>query len=467
MKKYLLNILSAFVLTLCSCASQSGFASFKMPNEHYPSKNIELSDLSKYEIAFCLGIDSDLNKINRQEGEKLISLHIILGDKSKNQIISTDNLRIQPSPYITPKPNGHPDGEDVGCIDSSGRDIRFNSNELFWKSDGNEIAFVSGSDPNLADYRLFETQGDLTYVEKDPPITFHDYNKYFMSPRWVYWSPDAKRFATLGLNTQIGEAGTNIWVYDIPSQKLKEITRFNEVGNPAATASWSNSGKILAVGYGGPASGIVIASFENSNQYIEISSNTNGNLLKPWPYWLTSSLFHIARSLYYGEDSIEVFNGALAFNSTPIWVNGDQQVIFVGANVKNKASLFMVNADGTNLHELLPGLPGIVLLPRISPDGKFLAFARFPDWNDRSRVEIATLDLTDTTINSLAVFPKTSDGSILFVSGMDWSPDGKYLAVSAPYNHESDIFIFSRDGASWINFTEDLDGDAVSPVWKP
>lgn len=454
-KKKLL-LLSALFLILNSCNGLSPYSQLKIPNAHWPSNLIALKDLSNYAIAYCVDVkNSNTNLIVSNPNMKI------------ERQLTTDDLRIHPSPYMTQVQTGHPLDDDVGCISSTSRDIRLNTHELFWKPNSNDLAFVSGPDPFSTDYRMFEFQPNLADAEKDPPITFHNYSKYFISPRWVYWSPDAKRFATLGLNTQVGEAGTNIWVYDIPSQKLKEITRFNEVGNPAATASWSKSGKMLAVGYGGPASGVAIASIENSNQYIEISSNTNGSLLKPWPYWLTSSLFHIARSLYYGEDSIEVFNGALAFNSTPIWVNDDQQVIFVGANVKNNASLFMVNADGTNLHELLHGLPGIVLLPQVSPDGKFLAFARFPDWNDRSRVEIATLDLTNMAINSLAVFPKPSNGSTLFISGMDWSPDGKYLAVSAPYNNESEIFIFSRDGASWINLTEDLDGDAVSPVWKP
>jgi len=454
-KKKTVFLLPVLLVLLSSCNNQA-YAQFKIPNEHQPSEFIMLGELSDYTMAYC--VDT-----------KVETVHLVVAsvDQKLSQVLTTDNLRIQPSPYITKPQTGHPIDDDVGCISSTSRDIRFNTHEFFWKPNSKVLAFVSGSDPFSADYHAIEFQADLTYSEIDPPITFHDYNKYFISPRWFYWSPNAQRFATLGLNTQAGNTGSNIWVYDIPTKKLQEVTHFTNVGNDVATAAWSSNSKLLAIGYGGPASGIAIASLGEQKQYLEISSNTDGDLLPPWPHWLTSSLFNVAKALYYGNDSIEVFNGALAFNSTPVWVNDDQQVIFVGANSKNKAALFIVNADGSNLHELLPGLPGIVLLPQISPDGNLLAFARFPDWSDRSRVEIATLDLTSMTINSLAVFPKPSDGSILFVSGMDWSPDGKYLAVSVPYNNESDIFIFSRDGTSWINFTEDLDGDALSPVWKP
>jgi len=460
-------IICVAVVGLSSCKTKTSFSSIEVLDEHYPAQQIELRNLSAYQIAFCLGVDSNLNSVNLREGEKIVSLRISFGDKSKDQVISTNYLRIHPSPYITQPQAGHPTNDDVGCISSAGRDIRFNTHELFWKPYNNSLAFVAGFDPMSADYRLFEFQDDLTFSEKDPPITFHDYNKYFMAPRWVYWSPDSWQFATLGSNIRIGNAGSNIWLYDIPAQKLQEVTHFTRVGNEVATAAWSNNGKMLAVGYGGPASGIAVATLGEQKQYFEISSNTHSNQVREWPHWITSSLFNLLKGMYDGKDSTENFNAELAANSTPVWINYDQQVIFVGANTKGKASLFIVNSDGSDLHELLPGLPGIALMPRLSPDGKILAFARFPDWNDRSKVEIATVDLVSMEFHSVAVFPRLLDGSILFVSGMDWSSDSKYLALSVPYKDESEILIISKDGKSWINFTEGLNGDAVSPVWKP
>lgn len=467
MKKHCFFLLSLSMLILYSCTNQLPYSAFQIPKEHYPSEEIKLKDLSIYQIAFCLGMDSNSDKTNQQDGGKVVNLHISLGDRSEELIISTDNLRIHPSPYLAQVPQGHPTDDDVGCIDSSERDIRFNSNELFWRPNNDQIAFVAGTNPSSTDYRLFEVHNDLAYSEKDPPITFHDYDKYFLSPRWVNWSPTSDAFATLGSNDQVGNAGHNIWVYDITAKSLKEVTHFTRPGNDVATATWSHDGKMLAVGYGGPASGIAIVTVQESEKYIEVTSNTHSDLMHPWPHWLTSSWFNLAKGIYYGKDSTENFNGELAFNSSPVWVNNDQQVIFVGANTRGKASLFVVNAGGTNLHELLPGLPGITLMPRISPDGRLLAFARFPDWNDRSRVEIATLDLSSMRVQSLAVFPKLPDGSIMFVSGVDWSPDSRYLAFSVPYKDKSDIFIVSNDGKSFIDFTESQKGDAVSPAWRP
>lgn len=209
-----------------------------------------------------------------------------------------------------------------------------------------------------------------------------------------------------------------------------------------------------------------IAEYGGSQNYIEISSRTNSNLLNAWHYWVDSSWVNFIRAITQ-EDPTEIFNSELVFNSTPAWVNHDQSIIFTAANKEGKAVLFVVDADGTDVRELLPGLPGIALMPRISSDGKTLAFVRFPDWNDRSRVEVAILDIPSMQVQSLAVFPKLSDESILFISGMDWSPDSKYLAFSAPYKDESDIFIITKEGTSWLNLTEKRDGDAVSPAWKP
>ena len=132
------------------------------------------------------------------------------------------------------------------------------------------------------------------------------------------------------------------------------MTNFTEVGSDVATASWSSDGQKLAIGYGGPESGVGVFSFNEPHSYFEITSKAN-NELSTWTYWLDASWGNFLRALAKGKDSTESFTAELVFSSVPIWVNDDQNIVFTAANQNRKAALFIVNADGTGLHELLPG----------------------------------------------------------------------------------------------------------------
>ena len=449
------------ILLLTACAQNQPFSSVELAVAHNPSNQLSLSELAQYEIAYCwIPPEQPLNDPNDQEVDIVLSR----ADGSVTHTISTEDLKLYQSPFL-PKQEGHPEGYDLGCFSEEGFNIRYSGNELFWKPHSDELALVAGINPEAADFRKLAISEEMTFIEKDMPSPY-DYATLFRWPRGIFWSPNGDKFALLGLDSMLQSSGNNIWVYDMNQREFRRITNFVRTGNDVATASWSSDGTKLAIGYGGPDSGVGIAEDGGSQTYTELSSRTNSDLLNTWRYWVLSSWVNFIRAIRE-KDSTANFNSVLVSNSTPVWVNNDKNIIFTAANKEDKAALFVVDADGTDLRELLPGLPGIALMPRISPDGKTLAFVRFPNWNDRSRVEIATLDIPNMKLQSLAVFPKLSDESILFISGLDWSPDGKYLAFSAPYKDESDIFIIAKDGKSWVNLTEDRNGDAVSPAWKP
>lgn len=450
LKKYFLHgfPLQALIFTaiLTSCTLNQPYSGAELGTAHIPPNQLSSSELSQYEIAYCW-MPSDQPVKDPEDLE--VDLVLSRADGSLSSVVSTRDLKIYQSPFIDNEQEGHPESYDLGCFSASGFNIRYSGNRLFWKTKSDELAFVAGINPQTEDFRMLAVAEALAFAENEMPSPY-DYSTLFSWPRGIVWSPDGQKFAFLGLDSRLQSHGNNIWVYDMVEEEFRKITNFVETGNDVTTASWSSDGKKLAIGYGGPESGLGIAEYGGSQSYIEISSRTKSDLLDKWPYWVDSSWVNFFRAITE-KDSTENFTSELAFNSIPVWVNSDQNIIFTAAGKQGKAVLFIVNADGANLRELLPGLPGIALMPRISPDGKTLAFIRFPDWNDRSRVEIAMLDLE----------------SILFISGIDWSPDSKHLAFSAPYEKESDIFIVTKDGRSWVNLTKDIDGDAVSPAWKP
>lgn len=106
-------------------------------------------------------------------------------------------------------------------------------------------------------------------------------------------------------------------------------------------------------------------------------------------------------------------------------------------------------------------------MPRLSVDGRTLAYVRYTNWKKRDRVEIATVDIQTKDTTSLAVLSISNSSDDLVISGMDWSPDGEYLMFSSNHAGESDVYIISADGQSWRNITSDLDGDVASPTWMP
>jgi Tol biopolymer transport system component len=455
------RLLLFLILIMASCTRKQPYSDIKLGAIHTPSNQLLSSELAQYDIAYCW---TPFEQPKNDPEDLEVDIVLSRADGDLSSVVSTRNLKIYQSPFIEKEQEGHPENFDLGCFSASGFNIRYSGNELFWTVKSDELGFVAGINPQTADFRMLAVAEDMAFTESEMPSPY-DYSTLFSWPRGVFWSPDGQRFALLGLDSPLQSHGNNIWVYDMVQQEFRRITKFVETGNDVATASWSSDGTRLAIGYGGPESGLSIAEYGGSQSYIEISSRTNSALLDTWSYWVDSSWVNFFRAISK-KDSTENFTSELVFNSTPVWVNNDQNIIFTAANKRGKATLFIVNADGTSLRELLPGLPGIALMPRISPDRTTLAFVRFPDWNDRSRAELALLDLESMQINSLAVFPRLSDESILFISGMDWSPDSKYLAFSAPYHGESDVFIVTRDGNSWLNLTEDRVGDAVSPAWK-
>jgi TolB protein len=209
---------------------------------------------------------------------------------------------------------------------------------------------------------------------------------------------------------------------------------------------------------------VAIVEYENPENYITITSETNP-LLQDWPYILDSAFDLI--SLAVQENPLIGFTLYLFSNSTPIWINNDSEIIFIAANSEENAVLFIVKADGSDLREFIPGLPGISGLPTLSPDGKTFAFIRYPKWKNTSRVEIALFDLNTSELKSLVVLPEPDNGDQLLISGLDWTSDGEFLAFSSNHEGRSNIYVISKDGERWINLTENMHGDAVSPAWKP
>lgn len=439
----------AILLSACLSIISACDNSLTVPNVHLPSQELSKELLRNHVLAYCWQYPEGRVSQNDQQDKEVVIV-LSSGDGLSTEIIrDPDNLSADmPSFYV----------DKAACV-RNGNSIRYITDAIVWRPFHNAITFTSGSDPFLTDFDYYEIGENLEAAQKEFPITRKEYGGYFGEPQGIFWSPDGQRVATLGIDVGIESSGANIWVVDATDKSLSRITPFRDIGEFVVNASWSQNGQMLAIGYG-EAGGVGIAEFTQDFSYTEITSTTNSQIRK-WPYTY-ENLFNFILNRH-----IISYNSYLYSVSHPVWVNHDNQIIFTAADEENASTLFIVNADGSNVEKLLPQLTGNMYLPKLSPNGQILAFVRYPGWKDRSRVEIGVVDLLTKKVESLVVMPAPKNGSDLIISGLAWSPDAEYLAFSSNHQGESDIYIISADGGGWLNFTEEIHGNAVSPVWRP
>jgi Tol biopolymer transport system component len=438
---FLLVIGFQIVLVACELAPASTFRDVNVQSIHFPFETLESVDLNKFVLAYCwLSMERDSYGYGRTD------IVISRGDGSQQSVIT---YPIEPPQ--TPV--------SLGCLGSA-EFVRTNGYGIAWRPNHNQLTMITGHfNPPGDEFYFVDVQADLSV--KLPEKSVWEHRKYFGNPDNIAWSSGGEWLATLGENTADSTSWQNIWIYNPDTDQGLLITNVRKFPTYIENPVWSPWGDI-GIGYGGARSGLGIYRLADQS-YIDISEE-NESILKSWRYKLSwTMIFKIFSTI----DPREILQYFLSDASEPVWVTQSRQIVFIAPASRNRIALFMVNDDGTDLQELLPGLPGLVGIPRISPDGNQLAFARYPGWDERDRAEIAIVDLNTKQLQSLLVVPAPANGGELYISGLDWTPDGKYIAFSSNHEGQSDIYIVSADGQAWINLTAEKDGDAIYPLWKP
>ncbi len=151
--------------------------------------------------------------------------------------------------------------------------------------------------------------------------------------------------------------------------------------------------------------------------------------------------------------------------TTPSWSPDGKQLVFTGYD-GGLSDLFVVNADGTNLHRLTNDKYAD-LEPSWSPDGKTIAFV-----TDRS----SATDFEALKFGSLRIaLLHLDNGSIDILRNMDqgkninpvWAPDGRSLAFVSDRNGISNIFLYELSDGKIYQLTDVFTGvsgiTALSP----
>jgi TolB protein len=139
-----------------------------------------------------------------------------------------------------------------------------------------------------------------------------------------------------------------------------------------------------------------------------------------------------------------------------------EQVVFANQDESGRTSLYIVNRTGENLRLLFDGPnfagPTSIVGAAWSPDGQLIAFA-----------------MSTTQLFEYEIFFIPADGSqppqqlttgLLGITGsLDWSPDGRYLLVSAGPPGDKDIFNIDLQANTIARLTSG--GNNNSPSFSP
>ncbi len=127
--------------------------------------------------------------------------------------------------------------------------------------------------------------------------------------------------------------------------------------------------------------------------------------------------------------------------------------------------IYTMNADGSDMRRLTAASAGFHDgKPRFSPSGKQLVFTRFRGKEADEKAAIFTVRLDGTELHRLTSFAIHADD-------LDWSPDGKRIVFDGYPNPNAygDIYVVDANGRHLRNLTHNPPGKAGSadPVFSP
>ncbi len=135
--------------------------------------------------------------------------------------------------------------------------------------------------------------------------------------------------------------------------------------------------------------------------------------------------------------------------------DGNTIAFAMAVDQPNAYEIFLMNSDGTNVRQLTRGLPGIGGSLDWSPDGKYLLISAGPA-GDKN---IFLVDVAAETAAQL-----TNGGNN---AASSFSPDGKWIAFNSLRNNDqADIFIMQSDGSNLHQVTDNPEPD-WQPQWQP
>ena len=164
------------------------------------------------------------------------------------------------------------------------------------------------------------------------------------------------------------------------------------------------------------------------------------------------------------EGEPRVVSTGLKSQAQPAWSPDYSQIAFSGViRDRAEADIFIMDADGGNLHQVTKGV-GNDVGPDWSPDGKRIVFSRgYFRLHGKPRSELMDIFVVDVGSGRET---QLTDNRVIDASP-DWSPDGSSIVFASERAGTGDLWTVAPDGNSLHQVTDDPLSNELSPRWSP
>jgi Tol biopolymer transport system component len=143
-------------------------------------------------------------------------------------------------------------------------------------------------------------------------------------------------------------------------------------------------------------------------------------------------------------------------DADPAWSADGSKLVFESVT-GNAFNLYVINADGTDLHQLTTSTNRTDVQPAWSPDGTKVAFSR-QKMDGTGAIWI--IDDDGTNLHRI-----TGEGSQN--AHPNWSPDGSLIVFESDRSGGHDLYTMTPGGQNKTNITNTLDVQEGNPNWSP
>ena len=216
--------------------------------------------------------------------------------------------------------------------------------------------------------------------------------------------------------------------------------------------------KIVFVSRVGENKEIFISDFEGKNisQITHHKSISLSPSLSQDGHWLTYTSYVNGKPDIFVQNMKTHIITTIAYkgmNITPGWVPGKFELV-AALSLDGDQEVYLLSGKGEILKRLTRS-GGIDVAPRVSPDGRKLAFVSRREGSPQ--IYVKNLDTDGVMRVSLQGKYNTSPA---------WSPSGDKLAYVGIVKNKIDIYVTGFDGAAPMQLTRDQ-GDNEDPSWSP
>jgi Tol biopolymer transport system component len=296
-----------------------------------------------------------------------------------------------------------------------------------WSPNGKKIAFFARS--------ARERSLDIYVVNADGTEEMNLTRTQTSSEGAPSWSPDSKKITYLRGSDPSGEIYNDIYVMNSDGTSQTRLIRATdtkdfEVGFESPV--WSPDGENIA--------------FLRTTRVDLVNSSPSSAVPATGP----SGLYVMKPD----GTGLKKLSKEVPYAQTPLWSPDGEEIAFSGAAEKK----YIVNADGTELRELMPNVGDHISSYSWSPNGEKIAFAAV---HYRGELDIYEIDADGTGQTNL-----TSTKTII-EDEPSWSPDGKQIAFTRAdagnFFVDQDVYVMDADGTGRTR----LANNASSPSFAP